>query len=258
MNLNLNADLGESFGAWKMGDDPAMLGIVASANLACGFHAGDPLVMRRTLHAAHKAGVSIGAHVAFPDLQGFGRRPMHLAPDELEAAILYQIAALAGLAQVEGTRVTHVKPHGALSNMACEDATLANRVAKAVRTFDRELILLAPAHSELAAAGQRAGLATALEVFADRTYTDLGHLVPRSQPGAVIATAAECAAHVLRMLEAGGIVTRSGKHLATPVHSVCVHGDSNHAVATARAVRDALVVAGHRVLPLTRIALAQQ
>jgi len=256
MDLNLNADLGESFGAWKMGDDAAMLGIVGSANIACGFHAGDPLVMRRTLHAAHKAGVSVGAHVAFPDLQGFGRRPMQLAPDELEAAILYQIAALTGLAQVEGTRVTHVKPHGALSNMACEDAALANRVAKAVRSFDRELVLLAPARSELAAAGERAGLAVALEVFADRTYTDAGHLMARNQSGALIATAAECAAHVLRMLTAGGIVSHSGKRLATPFHSICVHGDTPHAVEVARTVRDALARAGYPLQPLTRLVLA--
>jgi UPF0271 protein len=257
MDINLNADLGESFGPWKMGDDALMLGIVGSANIACGFHAGDPLIMRRTLHAAHKAGVSIGAHVAFPDLQGFGRRPMHLAPDELEAAILYQIAALAGLAQVEGARVTHVKPHGALSNMACEDAALAERVARAVRRFDRDLVLLAPACSALASAGERAGLAVALEVFADRTYTDAGHLVARREPGAVIATAAECATHVLGMLEAGGIVSRTGKRLPTPFHSICVHGDSAHAVATARTVRDALAHAGYRLQPLTRIALAR-
>lgn len=253
MEINLNADLGESFGAWKMGDDAAMLALVDSANLACGFHAGDPLVMRRSLHAAHKAEVSVGAHVAFPDLQGFGRRPMHLAPDELEAAILYQIAALAGLARVEGMRVTHVKPHGALSNMACEDAQLAGRVARAIRTFDRELILLAPALSELAAAGERAGLRVAREIFADRSYTDSGHLAPRSQPGAVLASAAECVTHVRRMLEAGGIVARSGKRLPAPIHSVCVHGDSPHAVQIARTVRDALTGAGFELHPLPRL-----
>lgn len=253
MEINLNADLGESFGAWKMGDDTAMLAIVGSASIACGFHAGDPLVMRRTLHAARKAGCSIGAHPSFPDLQGFGRRPMQMAADELQAMILYQLAALAGMARVEGMAMTHVKPHGALNNMAAEDDALATRVARAVRSFDTGLILLAPAGSKLAEAGAREGLAVAGEIFADRAYTEDGHLVPRSQPGAVLTDTRECVRHVLRMLDAGGIVSLSGRRLAVPFHSICVHGDNTHAVEVARAVRKALEDSGCALKPLTEL-----
>lgn len=254
MELNLNADLGESFGAWKMGDDAALLTIVNSASIACGFHAGDPLVMRRTLHLAKKASVSIGAHPSFPDLQGFGRRPMHLASDELQAMILYQLGALAGMAAVESMRMTHVKPHGALSNMACEDTALATRVARAVKTFDATLILLAPCGSQLELAGAREGLRVASEIFADRAYTDEGHLMPRNQPGALLTRSEDCVAHVLRMLDAGGIVSLSGKCVTQTFHSVCLHGDTAHAVDTARAVRQALFAAGCTLTPLPQLA----
>lgn len=258
MELNLNADLGESFGAWKMGDDATMLSIVGSASIACGFHAGDPLVMRRTLHSARRHGVSIGAHPAFPDLQGFGRRPMHIAPDELQAIILYQLGALAGMARVEGLCMEHVKPHGALSNMACEDSALAQRIARAIKTFDPDLILLAPAGSKLAEAGLHEGLRVAGEIFADRSYTDTGTLVPRSQPGAVLHERDECVAHVLRMLDAGGIVARSGKHLPVPFHSVCVHGDNGRAVEIAHALRAALEKAGCTLKPLPALSAFTQ
>lgn len=234
MKINLNADLGESFGAWKMGEDEALLQVVRSANIACGFHAGDPLVMRNTVRTALAAGVSLGAHPAYPDLQGFGRRPLKMAPAELEAAVIYQVGALAGIAAAEGGRLSHVKPHGALNNQACEDAALADTVARAVRAFDRELILLAPALSELYAAGERAGLPVAAEIFADRAYTDAATLVPRNQPGAVIHDHDQLVAHVLRMLEAGGIVAQSGKVMKTPMHSICVHGDTLGAVDSAR------------------------
>src|SRR5690606_19407614 len=253
MQLNLNADLGESFGAWKMGDDATMLTIVRSASIACGFHAGDPQIMRRTLHAARRNRVSIGAHPAFPDLQGFGRRAMHVAPDELQAIVLYQLGALAGMARVEGLAMTHVEPHGALSNMASEDASMARNVAQAVRAFDADLILLAPAGSQLDIAGRRAGLRVAGEIFADRAYTDEGHLMPRSQPGAVLNDRAACVAHVMRMLDAGGIVSASGKRLDVAFHSLCVHGDNAHAVEVAHAVRDALEQAGCRLVALPEL-----
>ena len=253
MQLNLNADLGESFGAWKMGDDATMLSIVKSASIACGFHAGDPQIMRRTLHAARRSQVSIGAHPAFPDLQGFGRRAMHIAPDELQAIILYQLGALAGMARVEGLAMTHVKPHGAMSNMASEDAGMALNVAKAVKAFDPALILLAPAGSQLDIAGRNVGLRVAGEIFADRAYTDQGHLVPRSQPGAVLSDKAACVAHVLRMLDAGGVVSINGKKLEVPFHSICVHGDNVHSVEVARAVRDALERAGCELVALTAL-----
>jgi UPF0271 protein len=250
MELNLNADLGESFGAWKMGDDATMLTIVKSASIACGFHAGDPLIMRRTLHAARRNRVSIGAHPAFPDLQGFGRRRMHLAADELQAVVLYQLGALNGMACAEGMRITHVKPHGALSNMASEDAAMARNVVAAIKAFDADLILLAPAGSQLDVAGRKTGLRVAGEIFADRSYTDEGHLVPRSQPGAVLTNAADCVAHVMRMIDAGAIVSASGKQLEVPFHSLCVHGDNAHGVEIAHAVRDALDKAGCRLVAL--------
>jgi 5-oxoprolinase (ATP-hydrolysing) subunit A len=253
MRINLNADLGESFGAWRMGDDPALLRIVGSANVACGFHGGDPLVMAQTVALAGQAGVSIGAHPSFPDLQGFGRRVMRLSADELAAVVTYQVGALMGMAQSQGQRVTHVKPHGAMSNLSCEDAAMATTIARAVKAVDPTLILLAPALSELAIAGREQGLRVADEVFADRAYTDDGDLVPRSQPGAVLHSSAECLAHVLRMLDAGGIVCASGKVLPTPFHSICVHGDNAHAVATATAVRSGLLAAGHQLCTLPEL-----
>ncbi|NMG65235.1 5-oxoprolinase subunit PxpA [Azoarcus indigens] len=250
MKINLNADLGESFGAWKMGEDEALLQVVNSANIACGFHAGDPMVMRRTVRAALAAGVSLGAHPAYPDLQGFGRRPMALSPAEVEAAVIYQVGALAAFAAAEGGRLSHVKPHGALSNQACEDAALADAVARAVRAVDRELILLAPALSQLYFAGERAGLRVAAEIFADRAYTDEGMLMPRSRAGAVLHDHAEVAAHVLRMLAAGGIVAHSGKVLPAPMQSICVHGDTPGAVESARHLAAALSAAGWTLAPL--------
>jgi UPF0271 protein len=248
--LNLNADLGESFGAWKMGSDAELLQIVGSANIACGFHAGDPPVMRRTVRQALDAGVSLGAHPSFPDLQGFGRRAMQIPAAELEAILLYQIGALAGIARAEGGALTHVKPHGALNNMACEDAALAATVARAVKAFDPSLILLAPALSQLQGAGEAAGLPVGIEVFADRAYTDEGNLVPRSQAGAVLHSAEECAAHVLRFVEAEGIVCASGKVLKTPFHSICVHGDGPEAVSAAAMIRKSLQDKGCRLVPL--------
>jgi UPF0271 protein len=251
VKINLNADLGESFGAWTMGDDEALLHLVGAANIACGFHAGDPLVMRRTVRVALDAGVELGAHPAYPDLQGFGRRPMTIAPAELEAMLIYQVGALAGIAAAEGGRLVHVKPHGALSNQACEDAALADVVARAVRAYDRELILMAPARSALLAAGERAGLPVAAEVFADRAYREDATLVPRREPGAVLHGDEAVVAHVLRMLDAGGIVTATGQRLPTPMHSICVHGDTPGAVANARALRAALEKAGCRLTGLT-------
>lgn len=253
MKINLNADLGESFGAWTMGEDQAMLEVVNSANIACGFHAGDPLVMRTTVRTARAAGVGLGAHPAYPDLQGFGRRPMKMAAAELEAALIYQIGALAGIAAAEGGRLTHVKPHGALNNQACEDAALADTVARAVRAFDRNLILLAPALSELLTAGERAGLQVAAEVFADRAYTDAGTLAPRGEPGAVLHGPDAVVAHVQRLLDAGGIVATSGKRLPTAMHSICVHGDTPGAVDSARGLRAALEAAGWRLVGLAEV-----
>ena len=253
MLLNLNADLGESFGPWPMGDDPRLLEVVNSANVACGFHAGDPLVMSKTIAAARQAGVSIGAHPGFPDLQGFGRRAMSLPANELRALVQYQLGALAGMSHSIGLPMTHVKPHGALNNMACEDRTMANVIALAVRDFDPDLIFLSPVMSQLAAAGNEAGLVVALEIFADRAYTPTGALVSRRQPGAVLETADACIAHVQTMIEGGGIVTEEGAILPTEFHSICVHGDNAHAVETARQIRKALLDQGHKLLTLPQL-----
>ena len=254
MFLNLNADLGESFGPWAMGNDAALLDVVNSANIACGFHAGDPLTMRRTVQAAGARGVGIGAHPAFPDLQGFGRRRMEIAPDELEAMLIYQIGALQAIAAAEGYQLAHVKPHGALSNMACADAALAAVVARAVRAVSRELILLAPACSQLALAGEAAGLPVALEIFADRAYQDDGQLVPRSQPGALIHGPEAALAHVLAMLEAGALISINGVRLPTKIASICVHGDNSEALATAQALRHGLQAQGYVLRPLQALA----
>ena len=248
--INLNADLGESFGAWSMGSDRELLQSVGSANVACGFHAGDPLVMRNTLRLAKAAGVSVGAHPSFPDLQGFGRRRMQVDPAELEALLIYQIAALDGMARTEGLRVGHVKAHGALSNMACADLALARTVAGAVKAYDPALILLAPALSCLCTAGREAGLAVVEEIFADRAYLDDGQLVPRSRADAMIHGAARSLAHVQAMLEEQALISVSGKRLPTVIGSICVHGDGAEAVATAAYLRTELEREGYQLRPL--------
>ncbi len=251
--INLNADLGESFGAWNMGNDAEMLRIVSSANVACGFHAGDPLVMRQTLRQAKACAVGVGAHPSYPDLQGFGRRRMAMAPDELQAAILYQIAALDGMARVEGLRLRHVKPHGALNNAACADRGLADTVVEAIRTYDRELILLAPALSQLVEAGRAAGLPVVEEVFADRAYLDDGQLVPRSRPDAMVHGPEASYAHVRRMLEEQALVSISGKRLPCRIGSICVHGDGAEAVSTAAHLRLRLLADGYRLVQLPEL-----
>lgn len=248
--LNLNADLGESFGAWTMGQDEALLDIVDSANVACGFHAGDPLVMRQTLRRARRSGVGVGAHPSFPDLQGFGRRMMQLPPDELEALLIYQIAALDGMARTEGMALQHVKPHGALSNLAARDEAVAATVAHAVSAYDPGLILLAPACSALVRAGEAAGLKVMAEIFADRAYLDDGQLVPRARPDAMVHGAEASLAHVRAMLDAQALISIHGVRLPTPIHSICVHGDGPEAVATARHLHDELTRDGWSLMPL--------
>jgi UPF0271 protein len=252
--INLNADLGESFGAWTMGRDGDMLQLVDSANIACGFHAGDPMVMRQTVATAKRQGVSIGAHPSFPDLQGFGRRRIDMAPAEVEAMVIYQIGALQGMAAAEQHRVTHVKPHGALNNLACENLELARCIARAVRAAGSELILLAPARSALVRAGREAGLAVVEEIFADRQYTDEGNLVPRSHPQAMVHGAEASVRHVMAMLDAAALLSIHGKRLPCAAGSICVHGDNAEAVATAQAVRAALRAAGYALVPLPELA----
>ena len=254
MRINLNADLGEGFGPWSMGDDAAMLDLVASANIACGGHAGDANTMRQTVRLAVTRGVSIGAHPGYPDLQGFGRRPMALTTSELENQIATQVGALSGIAALEGARVTHVKPHGALNNLACADRTVADTLCRAIRSIDDGLILLAPAASELVIAGRTAGLRIVEEIFADRAYLPDGQLVPRSRTDAMIHGPAACLAHVLAMLDAGTLIAIDGTRLATPIGSICVHGDSPDAVAVANHLRVQLEAHGHEIVPLPALA----
>jgi UPF0271 protein len=250
ITVNLNADLGEGFGAYDIGDDAAMLDIVASANIACGFHAGDPVVMTRTVRSALARGVSLGAHPSYPDLQGFGRRPLRMAPAEVEAMVAYQIGALAGIAAACGGKITHVKAHGALNNMAAVDEALALAIGRAIKGVDASLVYLASAGSQMAKAGRALDLLTAEEVFADRAYDDDGNLVPRGQPGAMIHDPVVAAANVLRMLEEGVILSVTGKRIPCTVHSVCVHGDEPSAVAMASNLRRTLEAKGVRIVPL--------
>ena len=252
--INLNADLGEGYGPWTMGDDAAMLAIVNSANVACGGHAGDPDIMRATVRQARQHGVSIGAHPSYPDLRGFGRRAMSLTPAELENQVAAQIGALSAVAALEGMRVTHVKPHGALNNQACVDRTLADTICASIRAVDPAVFLLAPAASELVTAGRSAGLAVVEEIFADRAYLPDGQLVPRSRPDAMIHGADACLAHVRAMLDAGALIAIDGTRITTPIGSICVHGDNPGAVAVARALRAGLLAAGLHLATLPELA----
>ena len=247
MRVDLNADVGESFGRWTLGDDAALLGSITSANIACGFHAGDPGVMRATIRAARDAGVAIGAHPGFPDLAGFGRRNLAATPEEVEDLVLYQVAALGGMAAAEGTRLRHVKVHGALYGMASRDRSIADAVARAIQAFDATLWLFAPPGSELAHAGQSAGLPVAAEGFADRSYDDDGALAPRSEPGAVIEDSQQAVAQALTMVREGRVLSRSGRTFTIRVDTICTHGDGPAAVRLVRQLRSALAAAGIRV-----------
>lgn len=253
--INLNADMGESFGAYSIGNDAAMLDVVGSANIACGYHAGDPLVMSRTVQTALEKDVDIGAHPSFPDLQGFGRRKMFVPFPELEAMIIYQVGALQAIAHCKGTHVNHVKPHGALNTMACEDIDMARAIARAIKSISSDLILLAPAASCLYRAGLELGLSTASEVFADRTYDKNGNLTPRSEPGAVIHDPEQSADQILSFLDAGKVITPSGIGIDTPIHSICVHGDTSSALAIARRVKERLESAGYELVCLPALFL---
>lgn len=247
--IDLNCDLGESFGAWRMGADEAVMPHVSSANVACGFHAGDPDTMRRTVELARDAGVAIGAHVALPDLQGFGRREMRIMPAEAHAMTLYQVGALAAFARAAGTFLRHVKPHGALYNMAARDARLADAIAAAIRDFDPLLVLVGLAGSELPRAGERHGLAVAHEAFADRRYRADGSLVPRHEAGAVIDDVEASLAQALAIARGGEIAAQDGAALRLRADTLCVHGDHADAPLRARLLHGALSAAGVRIAP---------
>lgn len=249
MSVDLNADLGEGYGCYRAGDDAGMLALVTSANVACGFHAGDPEIMARTFAEAHRRGVVVGAHPGYPDLSGFGRRPMPMAPGEVERIVAYQIGAAQALARYAGHRITYVKAHGALANLAAREPGIAEAVARAVRAVDPDLALLAIARTEQVAAGERCGLAVYQEIFADRGYDETGQLIARGLPGAVLEDAEEAARRAVAMVREGAIHCASGRRLPTPIHSICVHGDSPHAVELARRVRAGLEGAGIALAP---------
>jgi 5-oxoprolinase (ATP-hydrolysing) subunit A len=254
MIVDLNCDMGEGFGVYRLGDDAEMLTIATSANIACGFHAGDPLVMHETLQRAAANGVQAGAHPGFLDLWGFGRRPIHgERPADVEKAVLYQVGALLALAQDAGCPVRHVKTHGALGNIANEDADLALAVARAIRTLDRDLIFVVMPGLETERAGERLGLPLVREVYADRAYADNGNLVSRKLPGAVLHAPDAVAERVVRMLGDGAISCMSGGRIPTRIDSVCVHGDTPGAVAMAARLRDALAAQGIALRPMAEV-----
>jgi len=250
MRIDLNCDLGESFGAYTIGADEAVMSSISSANVACGYHGGDPAVMRRTVRLACAAGVAVGAHPGFPDLAGFGRREMHMAPQDAEDMILYQIGALAAIARSEGARLRHVKPHGALYNMAVRDRGLADAIARAVVSFDPSLILFALPGSALIRAGEACGLRIAPEGFADRTYEPDGSLTPRSRAGAVIHDPRTVVKRAVRMAVEGTVLATDGSELAMRVDTICTHGDTPGAQELTRALRTGLERAGVAIVPV--------
>lgn len=254
MLIDLNSDMGESFGAWKMGEDEQMLDIVTSANIACGFHAGDPDVMHHTLEAAQARSVGAGAHPSFLDIQGFGRRQiLGETPAQIERQIIYQIGALKALAESMGSRLQHVKTHGAMGNMAAEDPELANAVARAIYRVDPQLIMVVMPGLETEKAAQAMGLRMVREIYADRAYTEQGALVSRKLPGAVIHDPTLAASRVMQMLEQQAIITLEGKKIPTRIDSICVHGDTPGAVEMAYQLRLSLEKNGFTLAPMTRV-----
>jgi len=249
--LDLNSDLGEGYGHWALGDDAALLEVVTSANVACGFHAGDPATIDRTVRTATEHGVAIGAQVSYPDLVGFGRREIDEAPDDLTADVLYQIGALEAFARAAGSRVRYVKPHGALYNRIARDPVQAAAVVEAIRRYDPALPLLTLPGSAAMRAAEEAGIPAVAEGFADRTYTAEGRLVSRREPGAVLHDPGQVATRAVVMATEGRVETVDGGQVAVQVRSLCVHGDTPGAVELAKAVRAALDEAG---LPLEAFA----
>lgn len=231
---DLNCDLGESFGAYDIGNDEAVMPFISSANIACGFHAGDPRIILKTIDMALRHGIGIGAHPGYPDLVGFGRRKMQMRKDELYAAVLYQTGALKSMTEAFGGTLQHVKPHGALYNTAAVNFEIAETIAEAVRKLDGSLILVCPAQSEMGRAAKAVGLAVACEVFADRAYNDDGTLVSRNIPGAVIHDPDELTERVIRFIEEQTVVSVSGKIIPIQADTICLHGDNEMALTFAR------------------------
>ena len=253
MRIDLNADLGEGFGPWTMGDDDALLATVSSANVACGFHAGDPVIMERTVRTALARGVDVGAHVGFPDRQGFGRRQMQIPPAELAAMVTYQLGALAGIARAAGHRMTHMSFHGALGNMTASDPALAGPLVEAVARFDPGLTISSSPSRAIEEAAARCGLRVATTFLADRACDADGLLVPRSKAGSVIHDEATVLARVERLLKEGVVETYDGALLPARPESILVHGDTAGAVALAKALRNLVEDAGWTVTPVSQL-----
>lgn len=244
ISVDLNCDMGESYGVYALGNDDAILDLVTSVNIACGYHAGDPRTMRRTVADALAKKVAIGAHPGLPDLAGFGRRNMSITPDEAYEMTVYQIGALEAFVRAEGGRMHHVKPHGALYNMAAQQDKLAEAIAEAVYKVNPELMLYGLSGSKLIAAGERAGLRTASEVFADRTYCRDGSLTPRQEPDALIHDPAIAAAQIIQMVKSGTVISREQIEVKLKAETICIHGDGEHALAFARQIRELLQTEG--------------
>ncbi len=251
--VDLNCDLGESFGAYKIGKDEDIIPLISSANVACGAHAGDPDVMAKTADICKSSGVYMGAHPGFFDLMGFGRRNMAVSPEEAKNLIIYQVGALDAFAKSRGISLQHVKPHGALYNMAAKDKNLARAIAEGIYSYNPDLILLGLSGSEMINAAREIGLPYAAEVFADRAYEDDGTLVARSKPGAVIKDENEAVRRVIRMIKEHKVASISGKEIEISPASVCVHGDSEKALLFVRKIRDALFSEKIEIKPLSEI-----
>jgi 5-oxoprolinase (ATP-hydrolysing) subunit A len=252
MIIDLNADLAEGYGDWRMGDDKALLDVLSSANLACGFHAGDPTIMQRSIRWASKRRVDIGAHVGFPDRQGFGRRVMQLSTEELTALVIYQLGALAGLAHAAGAKVTHMSFHGALGNLAAADREYAEPLLRAVAAFDPSLVVLSSSSAAIESAAASVGLSVATSFLADRAYDANGLLVPRRVAGSIIHDQDHVLARVRRLLADRTVVAHDGTVIPMPARSILVHGDTPGALSLARGIREDLEAAGHEVVPLSR------
>ncbi|MCU0326127.1 MAG: LamB/YcsF family protein [Spirosomaceae bacterium] len=239
--IDLNCDMGESFGAWVMGNDEKLMKLISSANIACGYHAGDASIMRKTTELAIKNGVAVGAHPGFNDLQGFGRRNMQLSPQEVYDICVYQIGAMFGVVRALGGKLHHVKPHGALYNMAAQDRNLARAIAEATKAIHPDLILYGLSGSFLISEAKAIGLKTASEVFADRTYQNDGTLTPRSQPNALIESTEDAVSQVIMMIEEGSVIATDGQKVSLEADTVCIHGDGKHAVEFAAELRSKLL-----------------
>jgi UPF0271 protein len=253
VKININADIGEGYGKYTIGNDSELMPLIGSANVACGMHAGDPTIMVRTLKLALQHGVSIGAHPGFNDIWGFGRRQIRMRPHDLEYLVTYQIGALLALAQAQGAKVTHVKPHGALNNMAHDDLDYALAIGRGIKAADRELIYVANVGSQMTKAAHQLGLRVANEAYVDRVYDDNGKMASRERDDAVIHDPEQAARQVLGIIEEKALISTSGKRIPAEVHTFCIHGDEPTAVGVMRVVRERLAAAGVEIVPLPQL-----